>query len=146
MNHPHNFGRYAKPSVTVDLLLTKTDSNEHPPTKVLLIKRLKDPFKDRWALPGGYVNQYEEPQHAAIRECKEETSLTIKQPKLVTTRGGIGRDPRGWVITMVYKGEVLDGQKPMAADDAKELKWFNIDEAKSMKLAFDHNNILMEEL
>lgn len=107
--------------------------------KILLIKRLKDPFKDCWALPGGFVEYGEKTEDACLRELEEETSLIGKIKQLIGIYSKPDRDPRGHIISIAYLVTPISKVvKP--ADDAKEVKWFPIN--KLPKLAFDHLDII----
>lgn len=127
---------YKRPSLTADCIIF---NHKH----VLVIQRKKWPFEGCWALPGGFVNEDEEPMAAAIRELHEETGVVFKEPRLVNVFGKKGRDPRGWIVSVAYMADVtgLD-VKPVAGDDAADTMWIPID--TGMELAFDHNVILAE--
>ncbi|HEY8506492.1 MAG TPA: NUDIX hydrolase, partial [Gemmataceae bacterium] len=84
---------YPRPALTVDVALVSRDE----PPKVLLIRRLKEPFAGRWALPGGFVDENEPLAAAARRELREETGLAAEDLEQLHTFGEPGRDPRGWV-------------------------------------------------
>jgi 8-oxo-dGTP diphosphatase len=112
---------------------------------VLLVKRGRAPFAGRWALPGGFVDEYEPPEHAARRELEEETGIRYEGPlTLVGVYGGPGRDPRGWTVSAVYAGVVREGVDLalIAGDDAAEAAWHPLDQAPD--LAFDHADILAD--
>ncbi|MFV0482858.1 MAG: NUDIX domain-containing protein [Bacteroidales bacterium] len=123
------------PSLTADVIL-------YTDRKVLLIKRLREPFKNKWAIPGGFVDFEETIVYAAARELKEETSIEIAPDELVLFKlaDKKGRDPRGWTVTAVYSCKVLKPIKATACDDAAKAEWFDLDDLPEM--AFDHNEIL----
>lgn len=130
---------YPRPSVTVDCVIFGLD--EGSLLKVLLIRRNNAPFKDNWALPGGFVDMNEDLKTAALRELEEETNLKDVFIEQLYTFGDPKRDPRGRVISIAYFALVnLTQHTVEAASDAKEVKWFEINELPSM--AFDHQNIL----
>ena len=128
--------RYRSPKLTVDGVLFNK-------TKLLLIKRKHEPFKDCWALPGGFVDYGETTEHAIIREMKEETGLDVKVIGLVGVYSDPDRDPRGHTITIVYEVQQTSG-KLMGGDDAAEAQFFNHDSLPP--LAFDHHEIIKEVL
>ena len=64
--------QYPRPAVTVDMLIV--DKSGSAP-KILLIERRNNPFAGCWALPGGFVDENEDIDDAALRELREETSL-----------------------------------------------------------------------
>ncbi|HEG42586.1 MAG TPA: NUDIX hydrolase [Phycisphaerales bacterium] len=128
---------WPRPMVTVDAVVFAADDDE---VKLLLIKRKNEPFKRKWAIPGGFVEMDEELQDAAKRELAEETSLTGVKLEQMHTFGTIGRDPRGRQITVIYMGQARPDQMAVqAGDDALEAKWFDIDNLPEM--AFDHDEV-----
>ncbi len=130
---------FVNPAATVDLLVEKEG-------KILLIERLRNPFKGYWALPGGYLDCGKENlEEAAVRELEEETSLVtrVEDLELVGVYSDPERDPRGHVISHVYFAKKYSG-KLKAADDAKSAKYFSFDELP--QLAFDHNKIIGDYL
>lgn len=127
---------YRNPALTVDTIII-----EH--NKVVLIKRLNNPYKDYWAIPGGFVEYGEKLEDAAIREAKEETGLDIKLTKLVGVYSDPERDPRGHTVTIAYLAEIVGGT--LSSDsDAKDAKFIEVNELKNLKLAFDHKIILKD--
>lgn len=123
--------------VTVDVILQKKNT-------ILLIKRKKDPYKDCWALPGGFVEENEDLELAAKRELVEETSVVIENLEQIGAFGKPYRDPRHHTISIVYYGNVPEDTIAIAADDAKEANWFSIDDLPV--LAFDHQEIIQKAL
>jgi len=131
---------YPRPALTVDGVIFGLDVKGR--MKVLLIKRLKGPFKDCWALPGGFVDMEDEDTDAAVaRELEEETDTKNLYLEQLYTFSKKGRDPRERVVSVAYYGLVRpDALKPKAGDDAKEVKWWPI--KRLPKLAFDHRDIV----
>ncbi|WP_422858155.1 NUDIX hydrolase [Flagellimonas sp. S174] len=124
--------------LTVDAVVFGYDSGN---ISVLLVKRKFEPFKNAWALPGGFVLEDESLEEAVERELSEETGVKINYLEQLYTFGGIGRDPRGRVVSIAYFGLVKPNAfKLTASTDAKEANWFNIE--KLPELAFDHKKIL----
>lgn len=108
---------------------------------VLLIKRKFDPFKDAWALPGGFVLDNETLEEAVKRELNEETGVNINYLEQLYTFGKPSRDPRGRVVSIAFFGLIKPSMfKLFASTDASEAKWFSINELP--KLAFDHQEIV----
>lgn len=121
--------------VTVDVLVINKITDE-----ILLIKRLNEPFKDCWALPGGFVDENEDLEQAARRELFEETNIETAEMKQIGAFGTPNRDPRGHMISIAYQTNLIDNQIVKAKDDAKEVKWFSINDLP--ELAFDHVDII----
>ena len=110
--------------------------------KLLLVNRKNEPFKGKWALPGGFVNIDEELDDAVARELAEETGLVGVPLEQIHTFGNVGRDPRGRVITVVFMGIATKGRNKLkAGDDAAKVRWFNIENLPK-DLAFDHNEVV----
>src|SRR3989344_1011000 len=130
--------KYEKPSVTADIVIFTIKDRD---LKVLLVKRNLAPFKDRWALPGGFVRIDESLEDAAKRELKEETGVKDVYLEQLYTFGDPKRDPRGRVITVSYMALVNSEKiKLKASTDAAEAERFSV---KNMPLlAFDHREIL----
>ena len=109
--------------------------------KLLLIERKDEPFKGQWALPGGFVDIDEEVEDTATRELQEETGMAGVPLEQMRTFSGVGRDPRGRVITVLFMGVLTEGQNKLkAGDDAAKARWFNI-EKLPRDLAFDHKEV-----
>jgi 8-oxo-dGTP diphosphatase len=135
---PRRFSyEYPRPALTVDLVIT----THEPRVRVLLIRRLKDPFAGTWALPGGFVEENERLVDAARRELLEETGVTVASLEQLYTAGDPGRDPRGWTVSVAYLAQIDPNVvQAVAADDAEAVGWFPLDELP--ELAFDHAMIL----
>ena len=129
--------KYKIPSLTADIFIFDDDFN------FILIKRLNDPYKDCWALPGGFVEYGESVESAAVREAKEETSIDVELIDLVNVYSRPDRDPRGHTVTVAYtaKGD-LNSKK--ADSDAKDIGIFSKDDIDNLKLAFDHGEIIKD--
>ena len=129
---------YPRPALTVDAVITTVEAKP----RVLLIRRAKEPFAGLWALPGGFAEEGETLLQAARRELHEETGLAIKEMHQVFAAGDPSRDPRGWTVSVVFRGVVTPkvAKKAKAGDDAGEVGWFKIDELP--RTAFDHAEIL----
>lgn len=130
---------WPRPMVTVDAAVFTFSCDR---AKVLLINRGNEPFKGKWALPGGFVGMDEELEDAVVRELAEETGLTGVRFEQMRTFGTVGRDPRGRMITIVFMGIATEEQtKIKAGDDAAEAQWFNIEKVPD-DMAFDHNEVV----
>ena len=127
--------------VTVDVVLFRKMNSSY---EILLIQRLNDPFKDYWALPGGFVDENEDLETAAKRELFEETDIQLFQVKQIKAYGNPNRDPRHHTISVAYIGEIDSLAEAKAKDDAKAVKWFSIEELPA--LAFDHAEIIRDAI
>lgn len=108
---------------------------------VLLIKRKYEPFKGKWAIPGGFVLNDEPLEKAVERELQEETGIKINYLEQLYSFGDPDRDPRGRIVSIAYFALLRPNAfKILASTDASEVKWFNIKELP--KLSFDHESIL----
>ena len=127
--NPDDFERL---SATVDILITSVSDT---PTQnyrklnkksfsVLLVKRNTFPFKDKWCLPGGFVDVKETIDHAVERVLANETNLHNIYTEQLYTMGEVDRDPRMRVLSIAYmslidKNELTDKLPFNAA-------WFDI--------------------
>lgn len=127
--HPH-------PAVTTDCVIFGFDGTD---LKVLLIERGIEPYKGKWAFPGGFLNMEETGDEGAKRELMEETGLTGAFMEQFHTFSEPKRDPRERVITIAYYALVRI-QEVKGGDDAARAQWFSLKEIP--QLAFDHDAIL----
>ncbi len=126
--------------VTVDAIVFGYSKEQG--VSILLIKRKFEPFKNSWALPGGFVLNDESLEDAVERELLEETGIRINYLEQLFTFGEPKRDPRQRIISISYFGLVKSSQfeKLQASTDAEDAKWFNIKDLP--KLGFDHKEII----
>jgi len=129
--------KHQTPSLTADIFIYDDDF------KFILIKRKNEPYKDCWALPGGFIEYGESVEEGAIREAKEETSIDVELEYLVGVYSKPDRDPRGHTVTVAYtaKGN-LDVKK--ADSDASDINIFSINELDKLNIAFDHEKIIKD--
>ena len=132
--------KYPHPAVTTDCVIFGFDGSE---LQVLLIERGIEPFKGKWAFPGGFLNMDETAGEGAMRELKEETGLENAYIEQFNTYSEPGRDPRERVITIAHYALVRI-QEVKGGDDAAKAQWFPIDEVP--QLAFDHDKILRDAM
>lgn len=131
--------RYWHPAVTTDAVVFGFDGEK---LNVLLIERGGEPFKGSWALPGGFIIKTDKSAKDAVyRELHEETNVKGIYLEELQTFSDEGRDPRERVITIAFFALVVkDEYQIKGGDDAREAKWFLIDQLP--KLAFDHDKII----
>lgn len=127
---------HTTPLLTVDIIIELEDK---PDTPIVLIKRRYPP--PGWAIPGGFVDEGESVEDAAMREALEETSLTVCLRTLLGCYSEPSRDPRGHTATIVYIATATG--EPEADDDAAEITICNTGELPH-QLAFDHSKILRD--
>lgn len=163
---------YERPSVAVDAVVfgISTVPNSNPRRldekrlEVLLVKRGEEPFKGRYALPGGFLRPGESLEQAAYRELEEETGLTELSLLEIGNYSEPDRDPRGWIISCAYLAltNVNTYNLSVSPDsDAAEAKWFSagydketgsltlenggeVLKAEGDGLAFDHGRIIYD--
>jgi len=126
-------------AITVDAVIFKDLKSS---ARILLIKRKNDPFKNQWALPGGFLEENESLKMGAKRELLEETGVEVELLKQLKTYGSLNRDPRGRTISIAFIGKVKNGVIIKAGDDAKAAEWFRLNELP--ELAFDHSKIIKD--
>jgi 8-oxo-dGTP diphosphatase len=139
--------QYRNPALTVDgvVLLHQVDRAREERYFVLLIERGAEPFKGRYALPGGFVEYGEDIATAIHREIAEETGLKGLPFRQFRTFGKPGRDPRGHTVSVVYVAVIIGEAPPVTGgDDAAAAAWFPVQELP--ELAFDHGHILGQVL
>ena len=136
--------QYKKPANTVDMVIFTAVNAKHENNsrnhldkvlQLLLIKRKgdplipldQDPYKGKWALPGGFVNYDEDLDRTAIRELEEKTNITGVYMEQLYTCGKVYRDLRTRVISTSYMALVDSSKLDMkAGDDAEDARWFTV--------------------
>ncbi len=138
----YSTSKYERPSLATDIVvLSVMEEGERENTrkrpdkalKLLLVKRATHPFKDMWALPGGFCRPDEDVETTARRELLEETGINAAYLELAGAFGAIGRDPRGWIISNTFLSLINGADYRLRAEsDAWEARWFaiNINEKK----------------
>ena len=128
--------KYPHPAVTTDCVIFGFDGER---LQVLLVERGIEPYKGRWAFPGGFLKMDETAEEGALRELREETGLDRAYIQQFHTFSDPHRDPRERVITIAYYA-LVKIQEVHGGDDAASARWFPLSEIPS--LAFDHDYIL----
>lgn len=124
------------PKLTADGVILKDK-------KILLVKRKNEPFKGKWALPGGFVEYGERVEESVIREVHEETGLKTKIRDFIGVYSNPNRDPRGHTVSVVYILDIQGGELK-SGDDATDVKFFNLKDLP--ELSFDHDLIIRDAL
>lgn len=122
------------PALTVDIII-QTEGG------VVLIKRQKPPYQEKWCLPGGFVDIGETVEEAAKREAKEETGLEVRIERLVGVFSDPTRDPRGHTASCCFLATVIGGTLK-GDDDALDAKVFR--SIADDQLGFDHAEMCAE--
>jgi 8-oxo-dGTP diphosphatase len=115
--------------------------------QTLVVRRGEEPFKGRWALPGGFVGENEDLETAALRELREETAVSPGAVRLeqLKTYGAPRRDPRHRVVSVAWLAVLPEAPLPTAGTDAAEAEWSSVEPLlRRNRLAFDHSQILAD--
>lgn len=136
-------GKHTNPVPAVDFLISKDDNS-----KVLLVRRKNDPFKEMLSIPGGFMNEGETAEDAMTREAKEETSLVVEPIAILGVYSNPERDPRMHTISVTFITRIVQGNED-ARDDAADLRWIDVEDEldsliQSKQIAFDHSKILSD--
>jgi len=132
---------YPRPAVTADAVIFRNVG--HGP-QVLLIKRARPPFQERWALPGGFLDMDETLEECVVRETYEETGLTGLVFEQLEAFSALDRDPRHRTITIVFTAIAEHDCQAKPGSDAKETVWFSITSLPPM--AFDHEIVVRKAI
>ena len=121
--------KYKNPCATTDMVVFSY-AGEKPDTdalKVLLVCRKNHPSNGYWALPGGFVELYENLEDTVRRELEEETGVKGLPVEQFACYGDYQRDPRARVITTAYFSLVNEKEvRVKAGDDAADAAWFTV--------------------
>ena len=136
----YNIHDFDVPLCTVDMAIFSLIDNE---LNVLTVYREEHPCKDKWALPGGFLDLKKDKSTAAAahRKLKEKTGLSSAYLEQVETIGSPSRDPRGWSLTILYFA-LVDITKVKLSDVGKQPRWIPLAKLKKEKLAFDHKSLV----
>lgn len=122
-------------ALTVDAVITD------PAGRVLVMERGTEPFPGTWVLPGGYVDPGETVEQACMREVREELGLDVRLTGLIGIYSEPGRDPRGSVVSVAYRAEVVGGTLTVTAE-ARAHRW--LEPGENVPMGFDHARILAD--
>lgn len=128
----YNPDEFEKLSITTDILILSVSSEESDNYRktdkkkmsILLVKRNNYPFKDKWCLPGGFVNIDEDLDEAPKRILKNETNLDNIYLEQLYTFGSVKRDPRMRVVSTSYMA--LIDKKRLKENINEQSSWFDI--------------------
>ena len=135
-----------------DLLIFAIDDKENDNCRelskkklsILLVKRNKEPFKNKWCLPGGFIFENETSLIGAKRILKKETNLEKFYLEQLKTYDSVDRDPRDRIISTAYIS--LVDKKMIKETLSQEANWFSIeirekDNNIEIKLTNDNESI-----
>jgi len=125
--------------ITVDIVILTIKDND---LQVLLVKRENEPFKDKWAIPGGYVRMSENLDEAAMRVLKEKTNVDNIYLEQLYTFGDPLRHPVSRVITCAYFA--LIRSEDIEVLSTANVGWHKVNTLPA--LAFDHKEIIQYSL
>jgi len=129
---------YERPALATDCAIFGFDGGE---LKLLLIEREKEPFKNKWALPGGFVFMKETTEECAKRILIEKAGVKNVFIEQLYTFSDVDRDPRERIVSVAYFALVDKQQyEVIAGRDTLKAEWFEL--SKIPKLAFDHSKIV----
>lgn len=111
--------------------------------KILLLKRKVEPEMGKWCLPGGHIDFGETPEETVKREVKEETGLDADDFKLICYQTEMGeyKGTEQHYVAFFFSGKASGEEQP-CPDEVEEIKWFALEEAMKIDLAFSHNEVL----
>jgi len=132
-------GRRRRPRLTVDAWI------EDPRGRILLVRRGRPPFRGLWAFPGGFCEWGETTEESCAREALEETGLKVRIGEVMGVYSDPHRDPRGHTVSVLYDAKPVEGTA-RGGDDASDARWFTPAELTKLDLAFDHAEIVREQL
>ena len=124
------------PETTAAALLTRPGH----PDQILLTRRNVPPFRGQWCIPGGHIDRYEPARHAVLREAREETGLAF-DARFFGFFDEILPEQGIHAVVLAFYGEAR-GDLILQEAEVQEMRWFTLDEARALPLAFDHKTIL----
>jgi 8-oxo-dGTP diphosphatase len=137
MSNENKHDKSRNPVPTIDIILSENSNSN----KVLIIKREKDPFKDYFSLPGGFVNEGEKVEDAVRREAEEELLVKVEPIDILGVYSDPNRDPIGHIMSITFIAKITSGELK-AGDGVAELRWIEINNLTNIKFGFDHSKIL----
>ena len=139
MSNANKMDKPRNPIPTIDIILVENSNSNN----ILVIKRNKDPFKDYFSLPGGFVNEGEKVEDAVRREAEEELLVEVEPIDILGVYSDPHRDPRGHIMSITFIVKIITGELK-AGDGVAELKWIGINNLGNIKIGFDHLKILSD--
>lgn len=125
---------FFKPGVAADCIILDGD-------KVLLVKRSYEPFKNKFEIPGGFMEEGETIEETCVREAKEETGLDVEPVELLGVYTKPSRDPRGQTVGVAFVCRAKNSEVKIS-DEATDAQWFELEKIDTANLGFDHGRII----
>jgi 8-oxo-dGTP diphosphatase len=116
----------------------------HGGLSVLLARRLEQPQRGMFALPGGFVGAEESPEQTAERKLREKTGVGSVHLEQLRTYAGVDRDPRGWLPSIAYMALVGPEALPEERPADRDASWHDVEALP--ELALDHARIVDDGL
>jgi 8-oxo-dGTP diphosphatase len=113
---------YADPKVAVGVAVFRDD-------RLLLVRRVMEPARGRWSVPGGYLDVGEDPRAAAAREVVEEAAVVVEVGEVLDVFANPPEE--GGTLFVLYRGRWVSGE-PAAGDDADDAAFFGRDELPAL--------------
>ncbi len=132
---------FSTPLLTVDTVLFTYHEEQ---LKVLLVKRSDYPDRNKWSLPGGFVDENRDRtlEDTVHRKLKEKTSVKTPYVEQLGTYGSAKRDKRGWSVTVVYTAMVAYQDCESGLQSIADVQWVSVDGLVTLKIAFDHATLI----
>ncbi len=139
--HPYHY-EYERPALATDCVIFGFDGGE---LKLLLLEREKEPFQNKWALPGGFVFMNETTEESAKRLLLEKAGIKDVFIEQLFTYSDLDRDPRERIVSVAYFALVNKLQYQLIAGrDTVKAEWFEL--SGLPELAFDHGKIVQDAI
>ena len=108
---------------------------------ILLTRRTVEPFRGFWCFPGGHIDSGETAENAVIREAAEETGLDLESPEFLGYCDEIFPEFNFHAVVLMFHGTGTGSLSPQEGE-VSDISWLSIREARSLKLAFNHQEVL----
>lgn len=136
----YNVHNYEVPLTSVDIVIFSLIKGQ---LSVLIVARDESPYKDKWALPGGFIDlqQDKDIEASAYRKLVQKTGVQSPYLEQVESIGNCTRDIRGWSVTVLYyaligiEKVVMNGSN---LSNRQKSRWITVEKAMKAELAFDH--------
>lgn len=138
----YDIHQYDLPLTSVDVAVFTLVDNE---LQVLLVERAEHPHKNRWALPGGFIDLARDAslEDTASRKLLEKTGVDTPYVEQVCSVGGPDRDPRGWSVTVLHMALIAHAPTRQFVTQVNDARWWPWQRATKLDLAFDHDRLLL---